>query len=161
LIPELVVTPDKNTISTEIYIAAQPERVFQALVDPLQVVQWWGQPGAYLCTDFAADLRAGGKWRSAGTGPDGGPFEVTGEYLEVDPPRMLVHSWVATWTGAARTTVRWELESNGAGTLLRLIHTGFAAYPGIGESYRGWPRILGWIKAFLETGETVAARKAS
>ncbi len=161
MIPELIVTPDKNTVSTEIYIAAQPERVFRALVDPAQVVQWWGQQGVYTCTDFAADLRIGGKWRSAGTGPDGSHFEITGEYLEIDPPRLLVHSWIASWTGAARTTVRFELESKGAGTLLRLGHTGLAAYPGIGESYRGWPRMLGWIQAFLENGETVAARKAS
>lgn len=115
----------------------------------------------YRCTEFSADVRAGGKWHSSGTGPDGSPFNVTGEYLEVDPPRLLVHSWVASWTGDAKTTVRWELESKDGGTLLRVVHCGLAAYPGIGGSYRGWPRMLGWIQALLEKGETVDARKAS
>lgn len=155
------VSDDKDAITSEIYIAAEPERVFRALVDPDQVVQWWGQQGVYQCSDFAADLRPGGKWHSSGIGPDGGPFEVKGEYLEVLPPRVLVHSWIASWTGDARTTVRWELESKDGGTMLRLLHSGLAAFPGIGETYRGWPRMLGWIQALLEKGETVEARKAS
>jgi uncharacterized protein YndB with AHSA1/START domain len=155
------VSPDNDVISCQIYIAAQPERVFRALVEPQEVLRWWGQPGIYLCTEFVADLRPGGNWRSSGIGPDGGPFEVTGQYMQVDPPRVLVHSWIASWTGDARTTVRWELEPKEGGTLLRLLHSGLAAYPGIGDSYRGWPRMLGWIQALLERGETVDFRKAS
>jgi uncharacterized protein YndB with AHSA1/START domain len=155
------VSDDKDAITSEIYIAAEPERVFRALTEPGQVVQWWGQRGIYQCKEFAADLRPGGKWRSAGIGPDGGPFEVKGEYLQVDPPRVLVHSWTASWTGDARTTVRWELEPKGRGTTLRILHSGLTAYPGIGDSYRGWPRMLGWIQALLERGETVEARTGS
>ena len=37
---EMSVTTDQDAIVSEIYIAANPERVFQALVDPAQVVQW-------------------------------------------------------------------------------------------------------------------------
>lgn len=33
-------TPDADVIVSEIYIAAPPERVFQALVDSKQVPQW-------------------------------------------------------------------------------------------------------------------------
>lgn len=155
------VSSDQDTIISEIDIAAPPERVFQALVDPEQVMQWWGQEGVYQCKEFSADVRPGGRWRSAGIGPDGRGFEITGEYLEVDPPRLLVHSWIASWTGDAKTTVRWELERIPEGTAVRLRHSGLAAHPGIGENYRGWPRMLGWIKALLETGETARARKAS
>jgi uncharacterized protein YndB with AHSA1/START domain len=155
------ITPDGDAIVSEIDIAAPPERVFQALVDPQQVLQWWGREGVYQCTEFAADVRVGGNWRSSGVGPDGGRFEVTGEYLEVDPPHRLVHSWVASWTADAKTTVDWELESTRGGTLLRLRHTGLAAHPGIGESYRGWPRMLGWIRDLLERGESVKTRRAS
>jgi uncharacterized protein YndB with AHSA1/START domain len=155
------ISPDKDAIVSEIYIAARPEQVFRALVDPQQVLQWWGQQGVYVCTEFVADLRQGGKWRCAGIGPDGGRFEVTGEYLELDPPHLLVHSWIASWTADAKTTVRWELEPQDGGTRLRVHHTGLAAYPGIGDSYRGWPRMLGWIQALLERGETVDVRKAS
>lgn len=155
------VSSDQDEITSEIEIAVPPERVFQALVDPQQILLWWGQTGIYRCTEFQSELRPGGKWRSAGIGPEGRRFEVTGEYLEVAPSRLLVHTWVASWTGDAKTTVRWELNATGTGTLLRLRHSGLAAHPGIGDSYRGWPRMLGWIQVLLEKGETVQHRKAS
>jgi uncharacterized protein YndB with AHSA1/START domain len=115
------ISPNAGEIVSEIHIAAQPGRVFQALVDSEQVVQWWGQGGVYLCTQFNADLRIGGRWRSAGVGPDGTSFEVTGEYLEIDPPRLLVYTWIASWTGDVKTKVRWELEPTKQGTLVKIV----------------------------------------
>jgi uncharacterized protein YndB with AHSA1/START domain len=153
------VTPDSDEFVSEIHIEAQPDRVFQALVDPELVVKWWGQGGIYRCTQFDADLRTGGKWRSAGIGPDGGSFEVTGEYLEIDRPRLLSYTWIASWTGDVKTTVRWELDSTNQGTLVRIRHSGLAAHPEVIQSYRGWPRMLGWLQVFLKDGETVDSRK--
>ncbi len=156
----MTLTRDQDQIVSEIHITAEPERVFQALVDPRQVLQWWGQKGMYVGTEFDADLRPGGRWHSAGTGLEGKPFEVSGEYIEIDPPRLLVYTWIASWTGDAKTTVRWELEPKDGGTLVRIRHSGLAAHPGLAQSYRGWPAILGWIQALLEKGETVETRKA-
>jgi len=153
------ITPNADEIVSEIQIAAPPERVFQALVDPSQVVRWWGQTGIYRCTEFQSDLRLGGKWRTAGVSGDGAAFEAVGEYLEIDPPRLLVHSWVATWTGDAKTTVRWELEPSKKGTLLRIRHSGLAAHPELKGSYSGWPRLLTWLQALMERGETIDDRK--
>ena len=152
------VAPDRDAIVSEIYIAAPPERIFQALVEPQRVVQWWGQAGIYRCREFEGDLRPGGKWRSAGDGGDGDPFTVTGEYLEVDAPRVLAYSWVASWTGDIKTIVRWELQPTNNGTLVRIRHSGLAAHPEVAQSYRGWPRMLSWLQAFIEKGETVEMR---
>lgn len=151
-------TPNDDVIIAEIQIAAPPERVFDALVSPEQVMRWWGQSGIYRCTEFKADLRVGGRWSSAGVGPGGDNFEVTGEYLEIDAPRLLVHTWVASWTGRAKTTVRWELEPKEQGTQVTLRHSGLSAYPNLAQSYRGWPRMLGWLQALLERAETVDMR---
>ena len=150
---------DADAVVSEIHIAAPPERVFQALVDPAHVPEWWGQSGVYRCTSFASDLRPGGKWRSAGLGPDGSPFEVSGQYVEIDRPHLLVYTWIASWTGDVQTMVRWELEPTATGTLVRIRHSGLAAHPELGRSYSGWPRMLGWLRAFLELGETAATRK--
>src|SRR5579864_3982246 len=79
----------QDSIQAEIFIAAPPARVFQALVDPQQVLAWWGQTGVYRCTEFNNDLRVGGKWRSAGVAGQDDRFTVTGEYLQVDSPRVL------------------------------------------------------------------------
>lgn len=151
--------PDRDEIVNEIQIAAPPERVFHALVDPKQVLKWWGKVGVYRCSEYENDLRVGGKWRGAGVSSDGGAFEVTGEYLKIDPPRQLVHSWVASWTGEVKTTVSWELELIAQGTLLRIRHSGLAAHRELAKSYQGWPQLLGWLQALLERGETIADRK--
>ncbi|MGH9639288.1 MAG: SRPBCC family protein [Bryobacteraceae bacterium] len=152
------ITPDQDAVVAEIEIAAPPERVFQALIDPAQVVKWWGQQGVYRCTKFEADLRVGGKWRSTGIDGRGRDFEILGTYLEVAPPLLLATTWVATWTGDVQTTVRWELQPVAKGTLVRIRHSGLAAHPQLAQSYRGWPRMLGWIQSLVDRGETVDDR---
>lgn len=155
------VASDGDSIVSEVYIAAAPDDVFRALVDPEFVVKWWGGQGAeqsFRCTHFQSDLRPGGRWRSTGVDGQGRPFEAAGEYLEIDPPRLLVQTWIASWTAQVKTTVRWELIATGDGTRVRHQHLGLAAHPQIGKSFRGWPRILGWLRTFLENGETVDDR---
>ena len=147
-----------DEVVAELEIAAPPERVFQALVDPAQVVKWWGQKGVYRCTKFEADVRVGGKWRSFGIDGRGQNFEVYGTYLEIERPRRLVTTWVATWTGDVQTSVRWELQPIAKGTLVRIRHRGLAAHPQLAQSYRGWPRMLGWLQALIERGQTVDDR---
>jgi uncharacterized protein YndB with AHSA1/START domain len=49
------ITPDQDAIISEIEINAPPERVFQALIDPKQVMQWWTSPGS---TDRIVFFRA-------------------------------------------------------------------------------------------------------
>lgn len=167
------VSPDQDTVELEIFVAAPPERVFQAITDPKQMPRWWGQQGQYRISEFQADLRPGGKWASIGVGPDGNPFRVEGEYLEVDPPRLLVHTWIKSWSNSPTTIVRWELEPRdvhglqqrgpqrmGSGTLVKLRHQGFAGYPQEAINHgEGWKRVLGWMQVFLEQGETVDTRK--
>jgi len=167
------VTPDQDTVLAEIFIAAPPERVFQAITDPAQMPQWWGQRDLYRITEWKNDLRVGGKWSSVGVkGADGSSFRVEGEYLEVDPPRRLVHTWTSSYLGDFKTVVYWDLEPHsvhglhpsgprkaGTGTLVRLRHEGFAGHPqqaaGHGD---GWKRVFGWMQAYLERGETVDTR---
>jgi len=166
------ITSDQDAIIAEVLIAAPPERVFQAIVDPRQMPLWWGQKDQYRITEWKNDLRVGGRWSSVGTGADGKPFGVDGEYLEIDPPRLLVHTWVANWSGALKTVVRWELEprewhglqhrgpqKTGTGTFVRVRQSGFAAAPKDALDHsRGWLRVLGWMQAYLEEGKTVDTR---
>jgi hypothetical protein len=70
------------------------------------------------------------------------------------------------------TVVRWELEPRevhglqhsgparvGIGTVVKIRHSGFAG--NIAQAQRhseGWMRVLGWMQAFVEEGETVETR---
>jgi len=154
-------TPDQDRIVAEIDINAPPKRVFQAITDPSQLPQWWGQKEMYRVTKLESDLRVGGKWRSVGVSVTGESFEVGGEYLEIDPPRLLVQTWSASGTGALKTTVRWELEAHQSGTRVKIQHSGFAGNAEAANSHgEGWKRVLGWVSAFLEKGETVDTRSS-
>jgi uncharacterized protein YndB with AHSA1/START domain len=166
------ISQDQDVVVGEIFIAAPPERVFQAISDPNQLPKWWGQQGMYRVTEWKADLRPGGKWSSVGVGADGTPFRVDGEYLEIDPPRLLVHTWIKSWGDSLKTVVRWELEAQsvhglhpggpkraGGGTLVRIHHSGFAGNLEAAKSHsQGWQRVLAWMQAFVEKGETVDSR---
>jgi len=166
------ITPDQDVVVAEIFIAAPPARVFEAITDPNQTPKWWGQQGIYRITEWKADLRPGGKWSSVGVSNDGSSFLVEGEYLEVDPPRRLVHTWIASWSGSLKTVVRWELEPTdvhglhpngprraGTGTRVKIRHEGFAGAPAAAAGHaEGWKRVLGWLHGFVEEGETVGTR---
>ena len=166
------VTPDNDVVTAEIFVAAPPSRVFEAISDPAQTTKWWGQKGLYRLTSTKADVRRGGKWLTEGVGEDGKPFSVGGEYLEVDPPRLLVQTWNPSFSDLHETVVRWELEARdvhglqhqgpgrvGTGTMVKVRHSGFAgniaAAQGHGE---GWKRVLAWMQAFVEKDETVETR---
>ena len=49
----------------------------------------------------------------------------------------------------------------GTGTMVRLYHSGFAGHPEAAKGHtQGWIRVLGWMQAFVERGETVDTRTA-
>jgi uncharacterized protein YndB with AHSA1/START domain len=171
----VAVTPDQDVITAEIFIAAPPARVFEAITDPSQMPKWWGQPDMYKITEYKGDVRPGGKWSSVGLGADGTSFRIDGEYLEVDPPRLLVQTWIASFSNSLKTVVRWELEPQsvhglhpngpkkaGTGTLVRIHHRGFAGAPAAAAGHaKGWERVLVWLGAYMEKGETAEQRKTA
>jgi uncharacterized protein YndB with AHSA1/START domain len=165
-------TPDNDTILAEVFIAAPPDRVFEAIADPKQLAQWWGQKGVFQVLDTKSDFRIGGKWTYEGVGPSGTPFHMEGEYVEIDRPRLLVQTRRADWVGEFETVVRWELEPHdvhglhgsgthrvGTGTLVKVRHSGFAGHLEQAKNHHaGWSASLGWLRAFVEKGETAASR---
>jgi len=132
--------------------------VFQALTDPRQTAQWWGQKGKYHHTSWNADVRPGGASEGV-SDVDGSPYHVQGEYVEVAPPKVVSYTWRASWADSLQTLVRWELEGSGSGTVVRLRHSGFAGAPAAAQGhYEGWVLVIGWMQAYVEKGETVATR---
>ena len=97
---------------------------------------------------------------------------MEGEYLEIDPPRLLVHTWIASYSPALKTVVRWELEARGVhnlhhtgpkkagtGTFVKIRHDGFAGNIAQAKGHGdGWIRVLGWMQAFVEQGKTIDTR---
>ena len=163
-----LLTPDQDAIVSEIFIAAPPERVFQALIDPQQVRQWWTSEECPI-ESFALEARLGGGWcydtsHSTLTVNGVSKFHCEGEVLEFDPPRRLAYSWIANWHDqpSQRTVVRWELFRSGNGTRLKVTHSGLAALPNARKDYRGgWPGVVELLKNFVEKLPAIKTAKRS
>ena len=143
---------DAGVVKAEIEIAAPLERVFQALTSGPELAAWWGADDMYRTTEWQIDLRPGGKWSTLAVNADGTRSTVGGEYLEVDPPHRLVHTWRPSWDDFFDTTVRYDLQPTPTGTRVLVTHTGFgdraAQSTGTGE---GWRRVLDWLGDHLES----------
>jgi len=73
---------DGAVVVREVAISARPETVWEFLVDPRKAVRWMG-------VSASLDPRPGGQYRVEVI-----PGEVAaGEFVEIDPPRRLVHTW--------------------------------------------------------------------
>ncbi len=71
--------------------AAPPEDVFRAHVDPELIPLWMTGPDGWTMPVCQIDARPGGRMRYEWTDGQGNGFYLTGELVELDPPRRIVH----------------------------------------------------------------------
>ena len=131
----------------EVYIAATPERVWQALTDSELTKQY------YYGNSVESDWRPGSPmvYRN----PDG-TESIQCEIVEVDPPRRLVHTFLFPGTDESPSRCTWTIEPRGDATLLTLTHDEFdgetVTYKSVAH---GWVPILSGLKTLLETGHAL------
>ncbi len=155
--PTTFVTPDQDAIVSEIHIAAPAERVFQALIDPQQLMRWWNSEECKT-EFFEMDTRPGGRWRfgtrKSTLNVNGvNQFFCEGEVLEFDPPRRLAYTWIANWHDDKdrKTIVRWEFMPTKDGTHVKVTHSGLAQEAVARKDYSsGWPGVVEKLKKFVE-----------
>ena len=140
-----------DTIIQEIVIKAPAERIFEALTNPVQRTKWWGTEGRFQTTHMESDLRPGGEWMMRGNGIGCRPFTIRGEYRQIEPPRLLIFTWLPDWQeDSFETLVRFDLVENNGVTAVRLTHSGLATESSR-LSHKGWPQILTWLQAYSES----------
>ncbi len=102
-------------------IAATPEAVFDAWTTPAVLRRWFAAGPDWDTPVADVDLRPGGAFRIAMRNPQTGDVHAaTGEYVEIDRPRRLVHA------GFAHDGIR-DLHVEGwQGTLANLAGRAFA-----------------------------------
>jgi uncharacterized protein YndB with AHSA1/START domain len=127
---------ETTSVEREIVIAASPETVWQFLVDPEKATRWMGQAASF-------DPRPGGVYRVEVIPGN----TASGEFVELDPPRRLVHTWGwepggASQVAAGTTTVEFELIPNGDGTTLRFRHRGLPSAQAVQSHAHGWDHYL-------------------
>lgn len=126
-----------------------------------EVFRWWTEPALLRewmtpigNVEAEIDLRVGGALRIAMKG-EGRLIEHTGEYLEINPPRRLVFTWVSPYTGTTPSVVTVELHSIGAHlTDLHLFHSQLP--PDAARSHgEGWGVMLDRLSGRLTQPEAV------
>ena len=136
----------------QIYIRATPERIWQGLTDSDLVRQYYF--GSVIDSEFKAGAAITYKQ------PDTGRIDITGDVIEADPPRRLVHSFKVAWdpdVDDPPTRVTWEITQMGDSCLVSVTHDGFTDENATFASTRdGWPMILSGLKTLLETAERLA-----
>jgi len=133
-----------GTVRATVEIAAPPEAVFRALTDPGELARWWGSPDLYQTEDWKVDLRPGGSWSCQARSAEGSS-EVRGQYLAVEPPRLLEYTWEPSWEQYRQTVIRCTLEPVPGGTRVSVLHRGFTAEESTRGHADGWTRVLGWL----------------
>ena len=100
-------------------LPASVEDVFAAWTTSSVMARWLSPTGR---ADVEADVRVGGHLRVTMIGDDQ-RIEHTGEFRELDPPRLLSFTWRSAYTGdvPSLVTVRLSPHPDG-GTHLVLVH---------------------------------------
>ena len=91
-------------------IAAAPEDVFEALLDPEALAEWFILPDGGRTRDWEVEPVPGGAWRARTVAPDGSEGEMRGDVLAVDAPHLLELRWHRSSQGDVGSTVRFDLE---------------------------------------------------
>jgi uncharacterized protein YndB with AHSA1/START domain len=133
-----VETTTETAVERELEIAARPETVWEFLVDPEKLARWFGSRASL-------DPRPGGHYRVDVIGG----HVASGEFVELDPPRRLVHTFgwepeggVADAVPPGSSTIEIELEPGGAGTILRFRHFGLPDAEMARAHAHGWDHYL-------------------
>ena len=140
-------TTESTKVERELAIAASPETVWELLVDPAQAVRWMGQVANL-------DARPGGQYR----------VEVIpghtarGEFVEVDPPRRLVHTWgweaeSGSSVAPGTTTIEYELIPTSEGTTLRFTHRELPDEAAATSHAHGWDHYFERLVSVAEGGD--------
>ena len=136
------------------YIAATPEKVWQALIDPEFSKQYFF---GYV---VQVEPKQGGTFRMLR--PDG-RLHINGRVVEWSPPRCFTCTWLVEgmkdFGELPECLVSYEIEPSGEAVKLTMTESHSWDVPPavLSGGQQGWPKILSSLKSLLETGKPLAA----
>src|SRR6187549_3797337 len=101
-------------------IAASPEELFDAWLDP-EAVGIWMRPGAIRTTQAKIDARVGGHYEFV-MRSESATYPTSGTYRVIDRPRRLVFTWQPSGTKEFESLVTVEFLRLDQGTEVVLTH---------------------------------------
>lgn len=131
-----------------VLVEADPPEVWRALTEPDLIKGW------FFGVDTVTDWRVGSSIVHRGE-YQGRPYEDRGEILEIEPPRLLVHTHWSPVSGLPDLPehyqrVTWELVQRDDGTLLTVRETDLPSEEAKATSEKAWRAALDALKHLIE-----------
>jgi uncharacterized protein YndB with AHSA1/START domain len=124
------------------------EKVWEALTTPEVIKRW------FFGVDTLTDWRVGSPISHKGE-YQGRPYEDRGTILEIEPPRLLVHSHWSPVSGRPDVPenyerVSWQLSERDQGTELMIRESNLPSEEAKATSEQSWRIVLRNLKELLE-----------
>ena len=120
---ELKTLGDAQVVVTRQFTLA-PEQLYRAHTECDLIQQWLLGPDGWTMPVCQSDPRPGGSIRYEWTNGEGAGFHLTGEFIELEPYRRIVHvERMHLPDPTPDNHVETTFEANEAGTLMRMLMT--------------------------------------
>ena len=139
----------------ESVIPAPRAVVFRAHIDRGELTRWWG-PKGFSVPSVDLDPRIGGHYRITMQPPEGAPFHLSGEFVEVDPPNRLAYTfrWEEPDPDDRETLVSIALLDHGPDTHLVVDQGVFATLARLALHEQGWAETVERLREFVSSQES-------
>jgi uncharacterized protein YndB with AHSA1/START domain len=144
----MVTDEGSGGFTVERILAAPPERVFAAFVEPAKLEHWFVVEGFRTPAErMRADARPGGRLDAVMVGDDGTEIPFGFEYVELERPSRVVLAFAEP-----RETVTVTLQAKGEGTHLTYIFISWPAPDDVAASRQGVVTMLDTIEDGIARG---------
>ncbi|CEJ11944.1 hypothetical protein BN1110_02239 [bacterium YEK0313] len=114
---------DRHVVVTRRF-AAKPEAVYRAHTEPKLVQQWMLGPEGWTMPTCISEARPGGRIHYEWSDGKGGGFQLTGEYVALEPFSRIVHvERMHLPDPTPDNHVETRFEADGTGTLMTMRMT--------------------------------------
>lgn len=132
-------------------------RLWRAVTEPVQLIQWFGPEGVYLEV-CEMDFRTTGPWTCTMVGKESGrTYKVSGQITRVSPPDTGKGIVGFTWAWHDDTDrrgpeshVTFTVEETATGARLTLSHRDLQSVDSAQDHTRGWLSSLRKLDVFLD-----------
>ena len=141
----------KNTVNLHRVIAAKPEKIYRAFLDPDAMARWL-PPNGFTAKVHHIDAKVGGTFKASFTNfTSGTTISFGGDYLELVPNERLRYTDVfddPNLPGVMTVTV--NLKKVSVGTELTIVQSGIPDVIPLEACYLGWQESLQNLARLVE-----------